>query len=62
MAIDLEKHKIYVDSLKMEMVPYSKAVQAVQEVQNSYTDDYLNKLEEALAQLQTSVNNVKLDD
>jgi hypothetical protein len=62
MAIDLEKHKVYVDSLKMDMVPYSIAVQAVQEIQGSYTDDYLNKLEEALAQLQTSVNNVKFND
>ena len=62
MAINLEKHKVYVDSLKMEMVPYSIAIEAVQEVQGSYTDEYLDKLEEALAQLQTSVNNVKLDD
>jgi len=58
--IKLEEHKVYVNSHKMEMVPYSIAVQALKEVSNVETERYLKELEdatsklhEALAQLNT---------
>jgi|TARA_R110000822_G_scaffold214820_2_gene349778 hypothetical protein len=62
MPIDLEKHKVYVEHLKMEMVPYSVVQQVLVEVQNSYTQGYYDKLDEALNTLQQSVSNIKLDD
>jgi hypothetical protein len=62
MAIDLEKHKVYVDSLKMDMVPYSIAVQAVQEVNGIDAEKYAQELDNALKELQNSLNNLKLDD
>jgi len=62
MAIDLEKHKVYVDSLKMDMVPYSIAVQAVQEVNDIDAEKYAQELDNALKELQNSLNNLKLDD
>ena len=62
MPIDLEKHKVYVEHLKMEMVPYSVVQQVLVEVQNSYTQGYFDKLDEALNTLQQSVSNIKLDD
>ena len=62
MAINLEKHKVYVESLKMEMVPYSIAVQAVQEVNDIDAEKYAQELDNALKELQNSLNNLKLDD
>jgi hypothetical protein len=46
MPIDLEKHKVYVEHLKMEMVPYSVVQQVLVEVQNSYTQGYYDKLDD----------------
>jgi len=62
MAINLEKHKVYVESLKMEMVPYSIAVQAVQEVNDIDAEKYAQELDNALKELQNSLSNLKLDD
>ena len=46
----------------MEMVPYSIAKAALEEVTSAYPDDYLDKLEEALQKLQSSVNNINFND
>ncbi len=62
MPIKLEDHKTYVDSLKMEMVPYSIAVQAVQEATDIDTEKYAIELENAMAELRNSLNNINLDD
>ena len=62
MAIKLEDYKSYVDSHKMEMVPYSIAVQAVQEAADIDTEKYAEDLEAAMAELRNSLNNINLDD
>lgn len=62
MAINLEDHKVYVDSHKMEMVPYSIAVQAMQEAIDIDTEKYAKDLEKAMAELRNSLNNIKLDE
>lgn len=62
MPIKLEDYKTYVDSHKMEMVPYSIAVQAVQEAADIDTEKYAQDLEAAMAELRNSLNNIKLDD
>jgi len=62
MPIKLEDYKTYVDSHKMEMVPYSIAVQAVQEAADIDTEKYAIELENAMAELRNSLNNINLDD
>ena len=59
---NLEDHKIYVESHKMEMIPYSIAIQAVNQAANPDTDEYLEELEKAMEELRNSLNNIKLDD
>ena len=60
--VNLEDHKIYVESHKMEMVPYSIAIQAINQAANPDTDEYLEELEKAMEELRNSLNNIKLDD
>jgi hypothetical protein len=60
--IKLEDYKIYVDSHKMEMVPYSIAVQAVKQAVDPDTEKYLQEVENALNELRTSLNNIELND
>lgn len=62
MAINLDQHKVYVESLKMEMVPYSIAVQALQEAVDIDTTSYTQELENVMKELRNSLNNIKLDD
>jgi hypothetical protein len=60
--IDLTKHKIYVDSHKMEMVPLSIALKAVKEASTPEVENYAKEFEKAMAELRNSINNIKLDD
>ena len=60
--INLEEHKIFVESLNTEVVPYSVAVQAIQEILNTNADKYASELEEALGDLKNSLKDLKLDD
>jgi hypothetical protein len=60
--INLEDHKVYVESHKMEMVPYSVAIQAVKQATNPDTDKYVEEVETVLNELRNSLNNIKLDD
>jgi hypothetical protein len=62
MAINLDQHKVYVDSLKMEMVPYSIAIQALQEAVDVDITSYAQELENVMKELRNSLNNIKLDD
>ena len=48
MGIKLEDHKMYVDSAKMNMVPYSVAIRALEEATNTSTEKYLLELETAM--------------
>ena len=55
--INLEEHKIYVDSLKMEVVPLSVSNQALEEaVKGTET-----KLDEALNLIKNSLYNIDID-
>ena len=56
--INLEEHKVYIDSHKMDMVPYSIAVEALQQAVQSTE----GKLDEALDLIKTSLYNIDLDD
>lgn len=56
--INLEEHKVYVESHKMEMVPYSVAVEALQQAIGSTE----HKLDEALDLIKNSLYNIDLDD
>ena len=56
--INLEEHKVYVESHKMEMVPYSVAVEALQQAISSTE----HKLDEALDLIKNSLYNIDLDD
>ena len=47
--INLEEHKVYVESRRMEMIPYSVAVQALTEVLANYaelTEEFEKVMEE----------------
>jgi|TARA_R110000744_G_scaffold338196_3_gene443405 hypothetical protein len=62
MGIKLEDHKMYVDSAKMNMVPYSVAIRALEEATNTSTEKYLLELETAMNELKNSLNSIKIDD
>ena len=62
MAINLEDHKIYVESHKMDMVPYTVAMQALQEAVNLDTQKYAEELENVMVELRNSLNSINLDD
>lgn len=59
MAINLQDHKVYVESHKMEMVPLSIALQAVEQAAKIDIEKYTNDLEAAMAELRNSLNNIK---
>ena len=46
--INLKEHIIFVESLNMEVVPYSVAKAALEEVSNPKTDKYFNKLDNVI--------------
>jgi hypothetical protein len=54
MPINLEQHKIFIPELNLEVVPFTKAVQAVQEVQ----EELFKKIEETLSEVQESINDL----
>lgn len=60
MSIKLEEHKVYVDAYKMEMVPYSVALDAIVEaVEKSDLDNSLDTLKSALDELKKTVGDIK---
>ena len=60
--INLEEHKIYVESLNMEVVPYSVAKTAVSEAADYDTGKYFKELDKAVNELQISLQNINLND
>ena len=46
--INLEEHKIFVESLNMEVVPLSIAIKAVEEVSDEGTMKYFNELKRSM--------------
>ena len=61
--INLEDHKTFIESHKMEMVPYSIAVKALTELSAELNSDkYLEELNSAMQDLRSSLNNIKIDE
>ena len=60
--INLKEHIIFVESLNMEVVPYSVAKAALEEVSNPKTDKYFNKLDNAVNELENVLKDIKIDD
>ena len=54
MPINLEEHKVYVDSHKMEMVPLS----IVQDAMNQLVEQYEEKLDAALVEITNSLTQI----
>jgi len=61
--INLEDHKVFVESHKMEMVPYTTAVKALTELSTELNSDkHLQELNLAMQDLRYSLNNIKIND
>lgn len=56
----LEDHKVYIESLRMYMVPYSVAEKALLQATQTDTDQAANKLETAMTELRAALGNVNL--
>ena len=54
--VKLEDHKVYVDIHKMDMVPYTVAVQAVQQAIEKSQLTQINKAIDTLSKEITSIN------
>ena len=61
--INLEEHKVFVESHKMEMVPYTIAIKALADLSAELNSDkYLQELNLAMQDLRSSLNNIKIND
>ena len=61
--INLEDHKVFVESHQMEMVPYTVALQALTNLSAELNSDkYLQELNLAMQDLRSSLNNIKIND
>ena len=61
--INLEDHKVFVESHQMEMVPYTVALQALTDLSAELNSDkYLQELNLAMQDLRSSLNNIKIND
>jgi hypothetical protein len=56
--INLDEHKIYIDSHKMDMVPLSIAVQAIQETAEKAQ---IKQLDEAIEKLSAELSSINPD-
>ena len=60
--MNLEEHKIYVESHKMDMIPYTIVVKAIEEMQKAYEKAAIGKIEstisDTLETLQTSFEKI----
>tara|TARA_Y100001972_G_C7612373_1_gene307009 strand:- start:514 stop:708 length:195 start_codon:yes stop_codon:yes gene_type:complete len=54
--VNLEKHKVYVDIHKMDMVPYTVAVQAVKEASKEV--DIVKKLDKMIKSLSSELTSI----
>tara|TARA_B110000977_G_scaffold184371_1_gene247977 strand:- start:775 stop:963 length:189 start_codon:yes stop_codon:yes gene_type:complete len=61
--INIEEHKVFVESHQMEMIPYTVAVKALTDLSAELNSDkYLQELNLAMQDLRSSLNNIKIDD
>jgi hypothetical protein len=57
--IDIEKHKIFIPDLQMDVIPYKVVVQALQEVNLKAVkqiDEALENLQKAISQLNENID------
>ena len=47
--MNLEDHKIYVESHKMDMIPYTIAIKAIEEMQKAYEKAAIGKIESTIS-------------
>ena len=59
--INLEEHKVYIESHKMEMVPLSIAIQALEELSEKL-ENYNEQLIIAMENVRESVDNLDFND
>ena len=61
--INIEEHKVFVESHQMEMIPYTVTVKALTDLSAELNSDkYLQELNLAMQDLRSSLNNIKIDD
>ena len=60
--INLEEHKIFVESLNMEVVPLSIAKTAVEEASNPDTTKYFHHLDNAVNELTNALKDIDIND
>lgn len=58
-TIDLQHHKVYIEDLKTEMVPYSVAVKAVEQMAELQAKEYMEDLEYAMKDLHKTINQIQ---
>jgi hypothetical protein len=59
-ALDhLEKHKVYIEALKTDMVPLSEAYKAIQLSVDTQLSEVTSKLESSLSQLGIDINQLE---
>lgn len=56
---DLQQHKVYIEDLKMEMVPYSVAVEAIKQIAELETKEYIDQLEHTMNELSKTINGIQ---
>lgn len=71
MAINLEEHKIFIKDLNMEVVPFSIAVQAMQELESSLEafynkapeiNSHMEDLKEAFKEINKAISELKVSN
>ena len=60
--INLKEHKIFVESLNMDVVPYAIAKAALEEASDPDTTKYFSKLNNAVNELENVLKDINLDD
>lgn len=58
MGINIEEHKTYIESHKMDMVPYTIAIQAIKETAEAAQ---IKQLDEAIATLSAELSSISPD-
>ena len=59
--IDIEKHKVYVDSLKMDMVPYSVALEIIAELYK-ISKEQEEKIENAIQVVESAIEDLSKEN
>lgn len=62
MGVNLEEHKVFIESENMEMVPYEIAVKAITDILEEHQmEDSLKELEESIKELKKTLGGTNID-